>query len=218
MQALVIQIDTPPGLSWKQRQVARLEALHRSPMPVDRVEVLLKRRSPWKIGSEASFHAALVRRDAITTPDMIIDLEVDGEIIRFEVDQFAGLRRLAPIMGLSALGSVAAIVAISSGWSAGQIRPRSAPAPVSRASARSVIAGRNAALIGDLIAVREAFGGGQGIQSVEWRPEGLVVEAPRSDASTATGDGRAFEKLPRVDGGSTDRWRLAPARPRGARP
>ena len=83
MKAFLVDIETPPGLPWAQEQVARLEAQHRSPVPTATVEILLRRRRPWRVGGEGLFQAAVVRRSDLPTDQDTIEIATDAGPVVF---------------------------------------------------------------------------------------------------------------------------------------
>lgn len=216
LKALVLPIETPPGFPWRQRQVAMLEAQHNSPMPLDRVAVLLARRSPWRVGRVGVFQAAIVRSEDLPSDGDFVDIETGEGPVSFSTTSSASFRRIAPTLVAVSLTVIALASLMTFGVRASQAprEPRVAAAQPGKAKLR--IQQQNADLIADLIAAKQAFGGGQGIQSIEWRASGMMVEVAKSDATSATGDGRAFEKQPAVKGSNIDRWRLAPTAHPGA--
>ncbi len=214
--ALILSVETPPGLPWAQQQVARLEAEHRSPVQGQDIQVLLLRRSPWRMGQPGLFHAAIVRGDALDPRADSLDLPFQGETLRFPIGRAGGLATLAPLALVTGLTAATAGLALVTVWSA--LHP-DVSAQLPPAARRDPGAGQphNLQMVEDLIAVRDAFGSGQTLKAVRWSPAETIVETAPSDAANATGAGRAFEKLPRDPNAGVDRWRL-PAAPPAAGP
>jgi hypothetical protein len=210
MKAFLLDIETPPSLPWKQEQVARLEAQHRSPMASGQVEILLRRRERWRVGGAGLFQAAVVRRADLPSDQDTVEVEAEGGAILFPTGRGPGLRALGPavMVGLLVFGCTA--VSAVAAWRAS--RPPANPTPAVGVGAPiDFPRPANDRLVEDLLAIREAFGG-QGLRAIQWRPNEVVVLTEPSTRAAATGRGRAFEKLPAGEGGGLDRWRLARGR------
>lgn len=208
MDALILEIETPPGPPWSQHQIARLQAQHRSPLPLDRVEILLARRAAWRLGGSGAFYAAILRAE--DAPPVGDDLEqlVDGVPVLFK-RQGAIKREATPLLVIGLLALVTAAALTVAVTAAGKVEPvRSPKSALAGSPAKQRVAAQNAQVVDDLIAARDAFGSTGGLQALEWTPEALVVQTARTDVVQAVGDGRAFEKLSRVEGSNVDRWRL----------
>jgi hypothetical protein len=210
MKAFLLDIETPPSLPWKQEQIARLEAQHRSPMASGQVEILLRRRERWRIGGAGLFHAAVVRRGDVPPDQDMVEVDAEDGPILFPTGRGPGLRALGPAMTVGLLLFGCTAVSAVAVWRAS--RPPADPTSAVGVSAPADFPRpANDRLVEDLLAIREAFGG-QGLRTIQWRPNEVVVLTEPSTRTAATGRGRAFEKLPVGEGAGLDRWRLARGR------
>ena len=97
-------MSAPASLPWTQMKAVTLEAAHTSPMPVDQVEIILKRLEPWTYGKSGRFIAIYLRRTDIVG-GLSFDVDIDGKILHIDLpnraQREAETAQRAWVMGLS---------------------------------------------------------------------------------------------------------------------
>ena len=104
----------PPGWPWEQTRGAMLEARHGAPLPIEQMQLRLKRLTPWRPNQPARFAAFYVRAAEVTTRlDAVVDVEGQPTPVTFEPPEALARRaRLSLLAGMTAAG-VAALLFVS---------------------------------------------------------------------------------------------------------
>lgn len=106
--------NAPPGWPWEQTRGAMLEARHGAPLPIEQMQVRLRRLTPWRPNQPARFAAFYVRAAEVTPRlDAVVDVEGQPTPVTFEPPEALARRaRLSLLAGVAAAG-VAALLFVS---------------------------------------------------------------------------------------------------------
>jgi hypothetical protein len=103
-------VQSPPGWPWEQTRGALLEARHGAPLPIDQMQLRLKRLTPWSPTQGAKFAACYIRAAELDARfETVVDVEGQPVPVVFEPPEALARRaRRSLFIGLA----VAALTAL----------------------------------------------------------------------------------------------------------
>lgn len=223
-------VNAPPGWPWEQMRGALLEARHGAPLPIDQMQLRLKRLTPWSPTQGARFAACYIRAAELETRlETVVDVEGRPVPVIFEPPEALARRaRRSLFIGLAAAALTALLfVAIAGALLARSEREtqlaaleHDAAARLRRAEALQVLRRQSAALVaaqpGDRVAApladlawaMAARGPDARIQAWRWERGVSHVEA-RGDAPPFTDPRRTVGREAAAGRGAWS-WRVEP--------
>jgi hypothetical protein len=223
-------VQAPPGWPWEQIRGALLEARHGAPLPIDQMQLRLRRLTPWRPAQGATFAACYIRAAELTARfETVVDVEGQPVPVIFEPpEDLARRARRSLFVGLAAAALTAllfvaitgALLARADGETQLVALERDTAVRLQRAEAAQTIRRQSVALVaaqpGDRIAApladlawaMAARGPDARIQTWQWERGVSRVEA-RGDASPFT-DPRRVVSREGSAGRDAWRWRIEP--------